>query len=75
MLFRSERKDGFPVSLHVSDYPVVPCCGIECFVQLANGRVAIVSPFAFRARVVHNKAEARGVTSGRRPLKHLQVAI
>ena len=68
------RKDRSPIRPHVHDDPAVLRRLIKRLVKLSDLRRAIVGVLAFRVGVVHDEPKTRAVT-GRRPLKHLQVAI
>src|SRR3954463_15291987 len=71
---RLERKNAFPVPLHVDDCPALGASVIERLIELPDVRMAIVSPFAFSIGMMYDAHEA-GPLASRCPLQHLIVAI
>src|SRR5688572_2602889 len=63
-----------PVALHVDHEPALRSGRLQRSFQLADGRDAVISPFANGVGVMHQPHEA-GPAARRRPLEHLEVAI
>src|ERR1700709_975071 len=58
-----ERKDRFPVVLHVDDGPALGFRCIQRLVEFADRGGAIVSPFSLGVGVVHEESEANAAVS------------
>src|SRR5262245_2536083 len=70
----SPRKDSFPVFLYTYNRPSPDPGFIPRLIQRADGRFAVVSPFAFRVGVMNDQRETRAV-AGRGPFEHLLIAV
>src|SRR6185295_6897987 len=69
-----EGKDRLPVAFHVHDRPA-PCGRlVQSLGESSNLGIAVVGPFTIRVGVMHDQTKPR-TWAGRRPLKHLQVAV
>ena len=64
----------FPISLHIRNRPTPEVGFVEGFVEPANMRMAIVSPFTLSIRVMNQQAEPSALTR-RGPLQHLQITV
>jgi hypothetical protein len=80
---RSRWKDLFPIGLHVDNRPAIYRCSVQCLVQLADVRMAVIGIFALCVGMMHDeaqttsatKSQARSVTRQSRPLQHFKIAI
>src|SRR4051812_29508539 len=73
-LLASEREYRFPVGFHIDNGPTFRLGDVERLIELSDGGLAVVSPFAFGIGVVNDK----GKTDARAslgPFQHLQVAV
>ena len=69
------REDLFPIRLHAGYGPAVDGRCIQCHVEPAKMRIAVVCVFTFGVGVVHDHAKATPITCKSRPLQHLEIAI
>lgn len=71
---RLERKDHFPILLHVDHRLSIHRGSTQRNVEPTDARLAVIGVFALSIRVMNDRPKAHARADGR-PLKHLEITV
>jgi len=69
-----ERKDYFPILLHIDHCPSIYRSSVQRYIETAEVRLFVVSIFALGIGVMNDRTEAYAAADGC-PLQHLEIAV